>query len=144
VSELISLQVMPDDGGQRFKQATSSVLLTLFWLACGFFRSSPGAHFCQLHFCHDDRSRISRLTALARSALYFGFVVLVQMPSWASVETAVIFALLFLIYLGLLLANFAILAFCGRPPLDRWLKVTVLTLQLPQQHIPKIFGIPIK
>jgi len=75
---------------------------------------------------------------------YYAYVLLAQYPFIRSVIGAGVYVLLFATYLGLLVTNFVMLFCSGRPPLDRWLKVTVLVLRLPPQHLPKVMGLRIK
>lgn len=121
------------------------VLATLFWLACGIARSSPGAAFCQLRFCDVNGAALRLRIALLRSLPFYVIALLVLLPFRSLGSTGGPAILLFITaYLGALVMNFSIVGTTGRTHLDLWLGVRVLKLRLSPSIMPKILGIPIK
>lgn len=144
VSKGIATSAVPVEEAQSIERILIFGFGTVFWLVCGFARSSPGARFCQLFICCDNRSTIRWRTALLRSAPYYAFILPFAFPTAEASGAKTAMAIIALINCGFLLVNFASLWYWGGTFIDRWLNVTVLTLKLPGHHIPKVLGISIK
>lgn len=118
--------------------------VTVFWLACVLRGKSLGGSFCLLEIRRADFSTLAFPTQLLRTLPFYLLALIGFLPlSVFPVSVAIIQALVFLSLTAVLIVDVAFLLITRRSLVDRWLKIKVLRLNLPERVRPRIFGIRI-